>query len=167
MKPNLISTLLATSLCFSAACSDEMKGAPSSEATVIPSEAPVDAEAIHRHALVLDAHADIEIPGQESRYVGKDGLSKVSPEKMRAGGVDAVVMAGWPGSRAAAWQRAGRAGRRQGTSLALVVASSSPVDQFVAADPDYLCGQAPEHARIDPDNAAALERIETMRAELK
>jgi len=43
--------------------------------------------------LVLDAHADIEIPGHESRYVGKDGLSQVSPAKMRAGGVDAVVMA--------------------------------------------------------------------------
>jgi membrane dipeptidase len=42
---------------------------------------------------VLDAHADIEIPGKESRYVGEDGKSKVSPEKMRAGGVDAVVMA--------------------------------------------------------------------------
>jgi membrane dipeptidase len=51
------------------------------------------AESIHERAFVLDAHADIEIPGQESRYVGTDGLSKVSPEKMRAGGVDAVVMA--------------------------------------------------------------------------
>ena len=41
---------------------------------------------------MLDAHADIEIPGKESRYVGTDGLSKVAPDKMRAGGVDAVVM---------------------------------------------------------------------------
>ena len=52
----------------------------------------ITAEAIHAHALVLDAHADIEIPGKESRYVGTDGLSKVAPDKMRAGGVDAVVM---------------------------------------------------------------------------
>ena len=49
--------------------------------------------AIHAQALVLDAHADIEIPGKESRYVGTDGLSKVAPDKMKAGGVDAVVMA--------------------------------------------------------------------------
>ena len=46
-----------------------------------------------QRALVLDAHADIEIPGKESRYAGTDGRSQVAPDKMRAGGVDAVVMA--------------------------------------------------------------------------
>ncbi|MFT7685576.1 MAG: membrane dipeptidase [Candidatus Azotimanducaceae bacterium] len=51
------------------------------------------AKLIHDKALVLDAHADIEIPGKEDRYAGKDGRSKVEPSKMRAGGVDAVVMA--------------------------------------------------------------------------
>jgi membrane dipeptidase len=60
-----------------------MKGAWNSES----------AESIHQHAFVLDAHADIEIPGQESRYAGADGLSQVAPAKMRAGGGDAVVMA--------------------------------------------------------------------------
>ena len=72
------------------------------------------------------------------------------------GGLDAVVMAGWPGSRAAAWQRAGRAGRRLAPSLAVLVASSEPVDQYVAAEPSYLFGQAPEHARINPDNPSIL-----------
>ncbi|MFN3235626.1 MAG: dipeptidase [Pseudomonadales bacterium] len=52
-----------------------------------------DLEQIHQNAIVIDAHADIEIPGEESRYVGEDGKSKVAPDKMRAGGVDAVVMA--------------------------------------------------------------------------
>ena len=47
---------------------------------------------IHDMALVLDAHTDIEIPGKESRYVGADGRSKVAVDKMRAGGMDAVVM---------------------------------------------------------------------------
>ena len=51
------------------------------------------AKRIHETALVLDAHADIEIPGKASRYAGSDGLSNVSPEKMKIGGVDAVVMA--------------------------------------------------------------------------
>ena len=50
------------------------------------------AKNIHSSALTIDAHADIEIPGQPSSYVGKDGLSKVSPKKMRIGGLDAVVM---------------------------------------------------------------------------
>jgi len=50
------------------------------------------AKNIHSSALTIDAHADIEIPGKPSSYVGKDGLSKVSPKKMRIGGLDAVVM---------------------------------------------------------------------------
>ena len=50
------------------------------------------AKAIHISALTLDAHADIEIPGKPSSYVGSDGLSKVAPAKMRVGGLDAVVM---------------------------------------------------------------------------
>ena len=50
------------------------------------------AQAIHTTALTIDAHADIEIPGQPSMYVGADGLSKVAPQKMQKGGLDAVVM---------------------------------------------------------------------------
>ena len=50
------------------------------------------AKALHDEILTLDAHADIEIPGEPSSYVGADGLSKVSPEKMRKGGLNAVVM---------------------------------------------------------------------------
>ena len=50
------------------------------------------AQAIHSAALTIDAHADIEIPGKPSMYVGADGLSKVTAQKMQKGGVDAVVM---------------------------------------------------------------------------
>jgi DEAD/DEAH box helicase domain-containing protein len=72
------------------------------------------------------------------------------------GGLDAVVIAGWPGSRAAAWQRAGRAGRRGLPSLVVLVACSEPLDQYVANDPEYLFGASPEHARLDADNLAVL-----------
>lgn len=48
---------------------------------------------VHDQALVLDAHADIEVPGKYSAYVGDDGLSQIAPEKMRQGKVDAAVMA--------------------------------------------------------------------------
>ncbi len=67
-------------------------------------EAPGEiARAIHERVLVLDAHADVEIPGQPSPYVGADGLSQVAPAKLHAGGVDAVVMAAavGPGPRTA------------------------------------------------------------------
>src|SRR5262249_4724387 len=72
------------------------------------------------------------------------------------GGLDAVVITGWPGSRAAAWQQAGRAGRRGEPSLTVLVASSEPLDQYVAGDPECLFGRSPEHARVDPDNPAIL-----------
>jgi membrane dipeptidase len=56
-------------------------------------ELTAKAKTLHAQILTLDAHADIEIPNEPSSYVGPDGLSKVAPDKMRAGGLDAVVMA--------------------------------------------------------------------------
>jgi len=72
------------------------------------------------------------------------------------GSLDTVVMAGYPGSIAATWQRAGRAGRRSGSSCAVLVASSSPLDQFIVRHPDYFFGNTPEHAFIQPDNLEIL-----------
>jgi DEAD/DEAH box helicase domain-containing protein len=72
------------------------------------------------------------------------------------GSLDAAVMAGYPGSIASTWQRAGRAGRRNGTSCAVMVASSSPLDQFIVQHPDYFFGRSPEHAYIQPDNLEIL-----------
>jgi DEAD/DEAH box helicase domain-containing protein len=68
------------------------------------------------------------------------------------GALDVAVMAGYPGTIAATWQRAGRAGRRAGRSAAVLVASSSPIDQFVIRHPDYFFDGSPEHALINPDN---------------
>src|SRR5467141_3893794 len=72
------------------------------------------------------------------------------------GSLDAVVMAGYPGTIAATWQRAGRAGRRSGSSCAVLVASSAPLDQFMVRNPDYFFGRTPEHAFIQPDNLEIL-----------
>jgi DEAD/DEAH box helicase domain-containing protein len=72
------------------------------------------------------------------------------------GSLDAVVMAGYPGTIASTWQRAGRAGRRAGSSCAVMVASSSPLDQFIVRNPDYFFGRSPEHAYIQPDNLEIL-----------
>ena len=72
------------------------------------------------------------------------------------GSLDSVVMAGYPGTIAATWQRAGRAGRRSGSSCAVLVASSSPLDQFIVRHPDYFFGNTPEHAFIQPDNLEIL-----------
>ena len=68
------------------------------------------------------------------------------------GALDVSVMAGYPGTIAATWQRAGRAGRRTGRSAAVMVASSAPLDQFVVRNPSYFFDASPERALIDPDN---------------
>ena len=72
------------------------------------------------------------------------------------GSLDAVVMAGYPGSIASSWQRAGRAGRRQSASLAVMVASSAPLDQYVVEHPEYFFEGSPEHAHINADNLEIL-----------
>ena len=68
------------------------------------------------------------------------------------GALDVAVMAGYPGTIAATWQRAGRAGRRSGRSAAVLVTSSAPIDQFIARNPDFFFGASPEHALVNPDN---------------
>jgi DEAD/DEAH box helicase domain-containing protein len=72
------------------------------------------------------------------------------------GSLDAVVMAGYPGTIASTWQRAGRAGRRQSTALAVLVASSAPLDQYIIEHPEYFFDRPPEHAFVNPDNLEIL-----------
>jgi DEAD/DEAH box helicase domain-containing protein len=72
------------------------------------------------------------------------------------GQLSACVMAGYPGTVASAWQQAGRAGRRAGLSAAVLVASATPLDQYLVAHPHYFFGQAVEQALLDPDNLAVL-----------
>ena len=72
------------------------------------------------------------------------------------GRLDVAVLAGYPGSVAATWQQIGRAGRRLGTSVAVLVASGRPVDQYVIHHPEFLLESTPEEARLDPDNLHVL-----------
>jgi DEAD/DEAH box helicase domain-containing protein len=72
------------------------------------------------------------------------------------GRLDVAILAGYPGSIAGTWQQIGRAGRRREVSVAVLVASASPVDQYVVHHPAFLLGKTPEEARIDPDNLHVL-----------
>ncbi len=69
------------------------------------------------------------------------------------GGLDASVLAGFPGTIASSWQQAGRAGRRATVSLSILVASSSATDQFVIRHPEYFFSRSPENGYIDPGNS--------------
>src|SRR4029434_9126246 len=68
------------------------------------------------------------------------------------GGLEASVLTGYPGTLASAWQQMGRAGRRNGLALSVLVASSSQLGECVASNPDYIFETSPEAGLIDPEN---------------
>lgn len=72
------------------------------------------------------------------------------------GQLEAAVLVGYPGSVASTWQQAGRAGRRHGLSLSLLIATSSPLDQYIISHPEYFFGRSPETGLINPENLPIL-----------
>ncbi len=72
------------------------------------------------------------------------------------GQLDVSILAGYPGSIAATWQQMGRAGRRGGTSVSVLIAGGGPVDRYIVDHPEFLLDSTPEEARLDPDNLHVL-----------
>jgi len=72
------------------------------------------------------------------------------------GALDVSVVSGYPGTIASTWQQAGRAGRRTGASVAIFIANSNPLNQFVVNHPDYFFSGSPEHGLVNPDNLSIL-----------
>jgi len=72
------------------------------------------------------------------------------------GQLETAIMAGYPGVIASTWQQAGRAGRRNSASVAILVASSAPIDQYIINHPDYFFGKSPEAGVVDPNNLVLL-----------
>lgn len=146
--------------------------------TIVFSRSRREVEVILRN--LLDANpADFErIRGYRSGYLPRE--RRVIEEGLRSGeirlvvstnalelgvdigGMDAILLVGYPGTIASVRQQAGRAGRRQGSSLAVFLASLSPLDQYLAYHPEYLFERSPEQALIDPDNPLIL--LEHIRA---
>jgi DEAD/DEAH box helicase domain-containing protein len=118
---------------------------------------PGKAEAIcgYRGGYLPNERREIERGLRDARIRGVVATSALELG-IDVGSLDAVVMAGYPGTIAGTWQRAGRAGRRSGSSCAVMVASSAPLDQFMVRNPDYFFGRTPEHAFIQPDNLEIL-----------
>ncbi len=72
------------------------------------------------------------------------------------GSLQAALLVGYPGTIASTWQQAGRAGRTQDLSVALMVATSDPLDQYIVRHPEYFFGQTPEAGLVNPDNLYVL-----------
>jgi len=72
------------------------------------------------------------------------------------GALDVSILAGYPGTIAGTWQQMGRSGRRQETSISILVAGAGALDRYVATHPEYLFEATPEEARLDPENVHVL-----------
>lgn len=119
-------------------------GSPASESAANGDPSPValleQARAIHERVLVLDAHADTELPDAPSPYVGDDGLSQVDPAKLHAGGVDAVVMSVAVGSgpRTPEGYAAARSRADQEVAAVLELAADPANNAVVARSADEI-----------------------------
>ena len=72
------------------------------------------------------------------------------------GQLSVAIMNGYPGTVASTWQQAGRAGRRSSTSVAILVATSAPLDQYIINHPEYFFKSPPEMGVVDPNNLIIL-----------
>ncbi|MBZ5561817.1 MAG: DEAD/DEAH box helicase [Acidobacteriia bacterium] len=117
------------------------------------SKAPLAPEAIrgYRGGYLPLERREVERDLREGRLLGVVATNALELG-IDIGSLDVAVLAAYPGTIASTWQRAGRAGRRQGTSAAVLVASSAPLDQFMVQNPEYFFGRSPEHGYVNPDN---------------
>ena len=108
----------------------------------------------------------VELALQEGRLLGVVSTNALELG-IDIGQLEVVVQGGFPGTRASFWQQMGRAGRRNKESHAVVILAQSPIDQYIAEDPDWLVAQPAEHAVVDRDNLAIqLAHVRAAAAEL-
>jgi DEAD/DEAH box helicase domain-containing protein len=105
----------------------------------------------YRGGYLPNTRREIEKGLREGRVMGVVSTNALELG-VDVGWLNACIIAGYPGTIASTWQQAGRAGRRSGKSLAVFIARSSPLDQFIVEHPDYFFKGSPEHGLVNPDN---------------
>ena len=111
--------------------------------------------AAYRAGYLAEERRQLERALQDGRLLGLASTNALELG-VDVSGLDAVVIAGWPGTRASLWQQAGRAGRSGRAALAVLVARDDPLDTYVVHHPSSVFGQPVEAAVLDPDNPYVL-----------
>lgn len=112
---------------------------------------PVDSIRGYRGGYLPNQRRKIEVELRSGQILGVVSTTALELG-IDIGRLDACIIAGYPNSVSSTWQQLGRAGRRQGTSVGILVASSSPLDQFMVSHPEYFLRKPPEHGLVNPDN---------------
>jgi DEAD/DEAH box helicase domain-containing protein len=118
----------------------------------------------HLHPDTISGYRAGYLPGERRRIeagLRSGAVRAVAATNALELGVDigemaAAVLVGYPGTIASTWQQIGRAGRRSGLSVAILVATSAALDQFIVTHPEYVFEHSAEEARINPDNLLIL-----------
>ena len=111
--------------------------------------------AAYRAGYLAEERRELERALQDGRLLGLASTNALELG-VDVSGLDAVIITGWPGTRASLWQQAGRAGRSGRAALAVLVARDDPLDTYVVHHPASVFGQPVEAAVLDPDNPYVL-----------
>jgi DEAD/DEAH box helicase domain-containing protein len=116
---------------------------------------PAGAVAAYRSGYLADDRRDLEAGLREGRITGMAATTALELG-INISGLDAVLIAGWPGTWSSLWQQAGRAGRSGRAATAVFIARDDPLDSYLVHHPDTLLGHPVEPAVLDPANPYVL-----------